>query len=1010
MYPKVHFYLFLILVLLCGNTTYSQLQEVFDYSPITKDDNTYLCSNILTDHNGFVWYATKDWLVKDFGNSKKYIPLKFSKKSNLPALVDALFQDKDANIWVLTSLGIYIINYDDYSVTLLQPNIIENNSRYQTYLSIVQQQNGTIWVSTYQNYILEFKNNKLINDYKVEDKTTYFFSLSLNKNDEVILIGENKIFTIKNSKLEFVATKTPKDVLLSLKSPENEAINKTGFIQYKDKRIPYTYLPNIDMYKVSYKGWHIKNRVENRPKNLSFFVKDNRISTIYKNHLWVQQFEYKNQQWYLKDVFKIKLKANIHSISQDPFNNYILSSNANQIHKVRQNQKFYDVYLKDSLRNISTRAIISDAENNLFIASSAGTFKIDAFGNTSNISENAHDTNIYSFLRKNDSLVWDSSGFMLREDHFLKNTSRILEKKIKDHISAIKNLAYKDSTHIWIGTNDGLYLFDVKKESFINHNKLNDTYSLKDILINVVLQLPNNNVWFGSSNGAYLYNTKTKKVIHYSNKSKTHKIPHSNVLDIHQDKFNTVWMAGNKGLISISDKGEIKDYLTINGLVNNIACSILETTNYLWVATYGGISKISLSENTRQFSNYLKGIEFNHGSRCKLNDSTLLFGSTNGVYKIHTNKVSKKSHLSQKIVPVSLKTYQKDKVSAIEQFNIRNLKSIKLEHNTNFFEFKFALTKSFNHTKNDFLYKIEGLTNSWISIDNAIIIRQYGIPPGKYILRIKAINEEGMKSANEISIPITVSQIFYKTTGFILGVLLLILASILLAFFRIKRRYEKENKFKVDISELKIQVLKMRMNPHFIFNIINNIQSDLILKSTENINDYIHAFSSLLRTTMNMTNYNSISLKNKIDYLEAYIKLQEYRLNNSFYHKIEVINLTHNLDLETIKIPCMLLQPFVENAILHGLEPKEDSNKLLKITFTISEILEVIIEDNGVGRKKDENNLSNEDEPHAMGLMKTHVNLRNEFKKNKITYQVIDLVNDNNTPIGTKVVFKIPYE
>ncbi|WP_333780710.1 sensor histidine kinase [Tenacibaculum retecalamus] len=228
-------------------------------------------------------------------------------------------------------------------------------------------------------------------------------------------------------------------------------------------------------------------------------------------------------------------------------------------------------------------------------------------------------------------------------------------------------------------------------------------------------------------------------------------------------------------------------------------------------------------------------------------------------------------------------------------------------------------------------------------------------------------------------------------------------------FLRVKRRNTIEKRLRSDVRDLKIKALTMQMNPHFIFNIINNIQSDLILKNTVNINDYIHAFSSLLRTTMNMTTSNFISVKNEIDYLEAYIKLQKYRLNNGFSYHFEITTTSKNIDLNNINIPCMLLQPIVENAILHGLEPKEDSNKLLKITIAVSDIVEVCIEDNGIGRIKKNTTKQKNNEPHAMGLMKTTIGLRNELRQNKITFQIIDLV-DKNTPLGTKVVFKIPYK
>lgn len=1000
---KLHFYFCLIVFSI--SASYSQSYEKFSYS-IKTDDNTFLTSNLFIDHNGFTWYATKDRVVKDFGSSKMYILL--TPNSNKPIYVNAFLQDDDLNIWALTPSDIYIINYNDHGVKTIGTDVIKNSLNFDMYVSIIQQKkNDHIWISTRNNHIFEFKGTTLLNSYFIDDnQKDDIFLLSLNKKDEVVMISEHFVYKIKDNKLQLITTKTSKDILISLKSPSKEIINKKGVVHYNKKKIPYSYFPEIDMYKIHFKDWNIDRLLNSRRNNLTWGIKNNELHTAHKSNIWSQQFQFKNKQWYLNDLFKINIQANIASITQDSLSNYIISSNGSNIHKIRKDNRFHTTYLKDSVSNISTRAIISDSKKNLFIASYNGLFKIDSLGTTYNISKNTIDNNIYTFLRKNDSVTWSNYSYFFKKSNLLNNTFRFFEQNKWAEISqGIISLAYKNDSQIWIGTLKGLYFFDEKKESFTDCSQLNKDYSLKDTYINDILQLPNNDVWLGTDNGAYLYNSKTKKVTHYSSKSKNHKIPHTIVLDIHKDKYNTIWLAGNKGLVSIKKSGKIKQYLKKEGLVNNIVCSILETPKHLWVGTYDGISRVNLTGSGKHFSNYLKGHEFNHSSSYKLNDSTLLFGSTNGVYKIFAKKVPKR-HMSQKLIPVSLKTYQKDKDSIIEEFSIKNLKSIELECNSNYFEFKFALNNSFNHKKNNFLYKIEGLTNSWISLGNSTIIRQYGIPSGKYVLKVKGVNEEGMKSVNEISIPIIVSQIFYKTTGFILSVILLMLSGILLTFFRIKRRNKRERNLKSNIKELKIKALTMQMNPHFIFNIINNIQSDLILKSTININDYIHAFSSLLRTTMNMTTSYSISLKNEIDYLEAYIKLQEYRLNNNFSHKIEIINTIENVDIDTLKIPCMLLQPIVENAILHGLESKEDSNKLLKITFTISEVLEIVIEDNGVGRKKNSSTLSGDDTPHAMGLMKTRVSLRNELEQNRISFHIIDLV-DGNTPLGTKVVFKI---
>ncbi|WBX71360.1 ligand-binding sensor domain-containing protein [Tenacibaculum retecalamus] len=573
------------------------------------------------------------------------------------------------------------------------------------------------------------------------------------------MVSEYLVYSIKNNQLQFITTKTPEEILIPLSTPNKNSVNKTGVIHYGNKEIPYTYFTEIGMYKVYNKEWNTNKLLNDRRVDLTWVIKNNILSTTHKDLIWSQQFQFKNKQWHLNDVSKTNIHANIQSILQDSLNNYIVSSNPNQIRKIRIDNNFYTTYLVDSVNPISTRSIISDAKKNIFVASYSGLFKIDSLDITHNISNESN----YAFLQKNDSLTCSNDVYLLTKHNFSKNDIQYFNQKNWPTIdSGIQSLAYKNENQIWIGSLNGLHLFDEKTESFANYSKLNKAHNLSDTYINDILQLPNNKVWLATNNGAYLYNSKTKTVIHYSSNSKTHKIPHTKVLDIHKDKHNIVWLAGDKGLVAIDSNGVTNQYLKKDGLANNIVCSMLETKNHLWVGTYDGISRVNLTGNKKQFSNYLKGHEFNHSSSYKLNDSTLFFGSMNGVYKILTNKVPKRS-TSQKLVPVSLTTFQKEKDTIIEEFNIKNLTRIKLDHDANYFEFKFALNKSFNHTKNNFLYKIEGLTKTWIPLNNTTTIRQYGIPSGNYVLKVKGINEEGMQAINEISLPIHVSQIFYKT-------------------------------------------------------------------------------------------------------------------------------------------------------------------------------------------------------------------------------------------------------
>ena len=156
--------------------------------------------------------------------------------------------------------------------------------------------------------------------------------------------------------------------------------------------------------------------------------------------------------------------------------------------------------------------------------------------------------------------------------------------------------------------------------------------------------------------------------------------------------------------------------------------------------------------------------------------------------------------------------------------------------------------------------------------------------------------------------------------------------------------------FEKELAELKISSLQSQMNPHFIFNSLNSIKLNIIKNNKENAVYYLNKFSKLIRKILTISREKEVSLQDEIDTLELYVSIENLRFKNEI--KFEV-NIDKTINLETIKVPPLLLQPFVENAIWHGLSPKEGEKKLqLNIAKTGLNYIEIAIEDNGVGRKK----------------------------------------------------------
>ena len=220
---------------------------------------------------------------------------------------------------------------------------------------------------------------------------------------------------------------------------------------------------------------------------------------------------------------------------------------------------------------------------------------------------------------------------------------------------------------------------------------------------------------------------------------------------------------------------------------------------------------------------------------------------------------------------------------------------------------------------------------------------------------------------------------------------------------KIKAKYDKE------LAELKIISLRSQMNPHFIFNSLNAIKLYIIDNKKENAVYYLNKFSKLIRKILAATQEKEISLSEEIETIKLYIDIENIRFNNEIK---SVITIDKKLSLDTIKIPSLILQPFIENALWHGLSLKKDTKKLhINISKKERSHIEITIEDNGIGRekvaliKKKKIYKSN-----SIGIKLTKERLSNFEKdyKNKYSLKLIDLYDKNEKAIGTRVVLKLP--
>lgn len=214
---------------------------------------------------------------------------------------------------------------------------------------------------------------------------------------------------------------------------------------------------------------------------------------------------------------------------------------------------------------------------------------------------------------------------------------------------------------------------------------------------------------------------------------------------------------------------------------------------------------------------------------------------------------------------------------------------------------------------------------------------------------------------------------------------------------------QKEEQIKRSFAErlrdMKMLALRSQMNPHFIFNSLNALKNLVMLSREDDAIQYLDNFSVLLRTILQNSSKNTITVEEELEMLELYLSLEKSRLGEDFSYTIQCDS---REALSQFTIPPLLLQPFVENAIWHGLHPSGKPEKKLLVTFDTSQQLQITIEDNGVGRK--ESGKAKKTHPSAgTHITQERLSLYNHISEAKMHLNILDLENNKGMPEGTRI-------
>jgi hypothetical protein len=317
-------------------------------------------------------------------------------------------------------------------------------------------------------------------------------------------------------------------------------------------------------------------------------------------------------------------------------------------------------------------------------------------------------------------------------------------------------------------------------------------------------------------------------------------------------------------------------------------------------------------------------------------------------------------------------------------------------------QFMFSSPTLKNRETLRYYYKLAGNDPRWNTGNyESFQVTYSALAPGDYTFYVKAENQ-GIFS-EQITWSFTIETPFYLRWWFITATLILFLGIVLMVYNRQLNIQRKKSQQINELNASKLTAIQSQMNPHFIFNSLNSIQ-DLILKgNVEHSYSYITTFSNLVRRTLSYSEKDFIDFDQEIKLLELYLSLEKLRFKKELNYTIDIKNVTD------IMLPPLLIQPFIENSLIHGLLHKE-GQKELKVTFELKETLICTIEDNGIGRERSKTIKLRQRSEHesfsGKAIHKRFDILSNVFKGN-FGYRYEDLY-ENGEATGTKVILSIP--
>jgi ligand-binding sensor domain-containing protein len=687
------------------------------------------------------------------------------------------------------------------------------------------------------------------------------------------------------------------------------------------------------------------------------------------------------------------------------------------------------------LKNKIINAVLRDREDNYwFLTTGAGIFRVGSFDFRNVVlTENNIDNYAIFSIKKIDSLIYIGSEKSLLYTLPANSSLSGLKKHpyVNNYHNRIISIISGPDKNILLGTDNGILAINEYRNitTFYPHFSVKSFFLYKGQLVvsshlgvnlfpldslyagsasqdlfrsRAICCYPYHDTFYiGTMSGLYQVGTSGKPVF----MGDRYDDLQYRIADIKVSGDDILWIGtSGRGLIGYRN-GKIEYHIgKEDGLTSNICKTLLADGQNIWVGTDKGLNRVSIVGSKINITRFTKddGLISDIVNAIEIDNDLVYVGTPAGLTCFNVNQISQRSYCKLQIT--GLQTA--DNTLAYDTTGFT------LPPADNAIRFDYVGISYRSAGDITYRYRLVGLNNNW-QTTRETFLSYPSLPSGDYELQLIATNKFGVES-EMARISFLVEKRLWEKTWFRLLVLLIIIFCVWYFVASRIRKIRRQNDEKIQINdrmaELEQMALKAQMNPHFIFNSLNSVQQYVIDKDLRGANKFITEFSRLIRLTLDISSKAKISIYEEISYLSTYLELEKTKFEDKFSYSVVIEG---NMDPSEWFIPPMILQPYVENSIRHGVRYRHDKLGHIRVSFSLDEqYLICQVEDNGVGRKKAaqyKSEIAIEYQSKGMTLTAKRIEMLNKNHEEPVLIDIEDLEN-NHIATGTRVVVRFPVQ